>query len=82
MNENVIPMKPVITIDYSRKDLTDWLRLLADQIDADPYNTPIALAVLARGEDGQALVQATGFCDNARATDYFARVMGDRLGWA
>lgn len=82
MNDNVIPIKPEITVDYARKELTAWLRSLADQIDADEFNTPVAIAVLVRSPDNQALVQTTGFCDNDRAAKYFSRVMGDTLGWA
>ncbi len=82
MNDNVIPIKPIVAMDDARRQLTAWLRDLADQIDADEDGTPIAIAVLVRSSDNQALVQATGFCDNERAVDYFTRVMGDRLGWA
>ena len=82
MNDNVIPIKPEITVDYARKELTAWLRSLADQIDADEFNTPVAIAVLVRDPSGHPLVQTTGFCDNQRALEYFTRAMGDRLGWA
>lgn len=81
MNENVIPLKPIITIDYDRKELVEWLRAMADQIETDKQ-TPVAIALLVRGIDGKAIVQATGFCDNERAQQYFERAMGDRLGWA
>lgn len=81
MTDNVTPIKPVITIDYARNELTAWLRQVADQLDAEK-GTPVAFALLVRGDDGSPLVQTTGFCDNERAAKYFTRAMGDRLGWA
>jgi hypothetical protein len=81
MNDNVTPIKPVITIDCARQGLVIWLRQVADQLDADK-ETPVAFALLVRGDNGVPLVQATGFCDNERAVQYFTRAMGDRLGWA
>lgn len=81
MNENVVQLNPTITIHYDRKELVEWLRTMASQIETDTQ-TPVAIALLVRRADGQAMVQATGFCDNERAVTYFTRAMGDRLGWA
>lgn len=81
MNDNVIPLNPTITIHYDRRELVEWLRAMAVQIETDTQ-TPVAIALLVRRADGQTMVQATGFCDNERAVTYFTRAMGDRLGWA
>lgn len=78
---NVTPIKPQITLHYERSELCTWLREIASQIEADTV-TPVAVALMLRREDGEPMVQATGFKDNDAATSYFTRVMKDRLGWA
>lgn len=78
---NVTPIKPQITLHYERSELCAWLREIANQIEADTV-TPVAVALMLRREDGEPMVQATGFRNNDDAVSYFTRVMRDKLGWA